>query len=142
MDKKSLTAPCGLDCFNCFEFESNITEERKKQVADFSKLPIEQVPCRGCQIEKGCKFFPKGTCTVRECIEKKNIKFCHECNTFPCDKFNPTQKGSMFPHNLKLYNSCRIKLIGIDKWIEEADEIRAKYYKGKFVVGKGPVLEI
>ena len=34
MDKVRLTAPCGLDCFNCPVYEGNITAEVKKQVSD------------------------------------------------------------------------------------------------------------
>jgi hypothetical protein len=46
-----------------------------------------------------------------------------------------------YPHNLKLYNLCRIKLLGPEKWAEEAAANRIRYFKGKFVVGKGPVTE-
>ena len=53
----------------------------------------------------------------------------------------PTQQGAAFPHNMKVYNLCRMKLHGIDKWIEEAVEIRKRYYEGIFEIGKGPVLE-
>jgi len=42
---------------------------------------------------------------------------------------------------MKVYNLCRMKLNGIDNWIEESGEIRKKYFEGKFLVGKGPVLE-
>ena len=42
-----------------------------------------------------------------------------------------------YPHNMKVYNLCRIKAVGIDKWIEESVQIRKKYFTGKFVVGKG-----
>jgi hypothetical protein len=34
-----------------------------------------------------------------------------------------------------------MKLIGVDKWTEEADEIRKLYFEGKFLVGRGPCLE-
>jgi len=30
---------------------------------------------------------------------------------------------------------------GIDKWIDEAAEIRKRYFQGKFEVGKGTVLK-
>jgi hypothetical protein len=47
-------------------------------------------------------------------------------------------KAEMYPHNMKLYNLCRIKKIGLERWIEEeAGEIRSKYFTGKFIVGKG-----
>ena len=38
--KRSLTAPCGLDCFNCEIYEKNITEEMKEQFA----LKIQKDP--------------------------------------------------------------------------------------------------
>ena len=34
-----------------------------------------------------------------------------------------------------------IKDISIEKWTDKVAEIRKRYYEGKFVVGKGPVLE-
>jgi hypothetical protein len=53
----------------------------------------------------------------------------------------PTKKGSDYPHNMKVYNLCRMKLNGIDSWITESKEIRDLYYNGKFQVGIGPILE-
>jgi hypothetical protein len=42
---------------------------------------------------------------------------------------------------MKLYNLCRIKKVGLERWIdEEACEIRNKYFKGQFVVGKGQAI--
>jgi hypothetical protein len=39
---------------------------------------------------------------------------------------------------MKLYNLCRIKKIGLDTWVEEeAEQIRKKYFTGRFVVGSG-----
>jgi hypothetical protein len=35
-----------------------------------------------------------------------------------------------------------MKLVGVDKWAEEeALQIRERYFKGKFKVGLGPILE-
>lgn len=53
----------------------------------------------------------------------------------------PTQQGAAFPHNMKVYNLCRMKLRGVDKWTKEAPGIRKLYYEGIFEVGKGPVFE-
>ena len=33
----------------------------------------------------------------------------------------------------KMYNLCRIKKVGIDKWIEETKSIREMYSKGEYV---------
>jgi len=69
------------------------------------------------------------------------VTYCYECADFPCEKLMPTFQGAKFPHNMKVYNLCRMKLIGIDKWIEESVAIRKRYYEGRFEVGKGPVWE-
>ena len=142
MDKRQLTAPCGLDCFNCNTYEGNITEEYKVQVSEFLGIPVEETPCKGCRDENGyCRFAPKQQCATWNCVEEKGVSFCYECNDFPCELFMPTQKGAAFPHNMKVYNLCRMKLIGLDGWIEEAADIRNRYYNGDFLVGQGPVLE-
>lgn len=141
MDKKFLTAPCGLDCFSCKTYEGNITEEWKKQVSEYLNIPIDKTPCKGCRGEKGkCKYASDDQCATWECVQEKALTFCYECTDFPCEKFMPSKKGVDFPHNMKVYNLCRIKNKGIDKWIEEVEEIRKCYYEGRFEVGKGPVL--
>jgi len=142
MDKRVLTAPCGLDCFNCPTYEGNISAEGKKFVSEFLKIPIEKAPCAGCRGEKGnCKFALNNECATWNCVQKKNVNYCYECTDFPCKLLMPSQKGAQYPHNMKLYNLCRMKLNGIDNWIEESGEIRKKYFDGKFLVGQGPVLE-
>ena len=142
MDKKLLTAPCGLDCFNCPTYEDNITEERKKWVSEYFKIPIEETPCKGCREEKGnCKVSSNKRCDTWDCVQKKSVNFCYECIDFPCKMLMPTYKGADLPHNIKMYNLCRMKLIGIDNWIEESNGIRKLYFEGKFQVGKGPIFE-
>ena len=142
MDKKWLTAPCGLACFACATYEGNITEEQKKKVSTFLKIPIEETPCKGCRDEKGnCKFGKNSQCPTWDCVQEKGVMFCNDCSDFPCEKLRPTKNGAEYPHNIKMYNLCRMKLIGIEKWIEEAGKIQELYYAGKFEVGKGPILE-
>ena len=142
MDKKYLTAPCGLDCFNCPAHESNMTEEGRKWASENYKIPIEDLPCKGCRDLKGmCKFTAHNNqCATWICAQEKGVTYCYECTDFPCEKLMPTQKGAQYPHNMKVYNLCRMKSKGIDKWIEESAEIRKKYYEGKFEVGEGPLL--
>jgi len=142
MDKKRLTAPCGLACFLCSVYEEIITDEEKKQVSEFLKIPPEETPCKGCRDEKGnCKFGKDHQCPTWDCVQEKGVTYCFECQEFPCEKLRPTKMGADYPHNIKMYNLCRMKLIGVDKWIEEAAEIRKLYYEGTFQVGKGPMLE-
>ncbi len=140
MNKKELTAPCGLDCFNCGWFEENLTDEIRENEAKRLGISVKEVNCKGCRGEQGKCWWAKGNCATWSCVQKKGIKYCFECNEFPCALLAPSVKGADFPHNMKVYNLCRMKLLRIDKWIEESAEIRKCYYEGKFEVGKGPVL--
>ncbi len=68
------------------------------------------------------------------------MTYCFECDDFPCGLLAPTEKGADYPHNMKVYNLCRMKSNGIEAWIEESALIRKRYYEGDFVVGQGPIL--
>jgi hypothetical protein len=140
--KRRLTAPCGLDCFNCEIYEGNITEEMKKQFALKIRKDPEEVPCKGCRVENGCKHLGQ-PCETLKCIKAKELEFCFQCEEFPCVKLQPAKEGAdRFPHNFKLFNLCRMKAVGVEKWAEEeAKLIRQRYFLGKFIPGTGPVLK-
>ena len=141
MNKSYLTAPCGLDCFNCNLYEENLTEETRQRVAAYRCIPPEEVACKGCRAVQGKCRYADFDCATWACAQRKGVAYCFECGAFPCGLLAPTAKGASFPHNMKVYNLCRMKLLGVDAWAEEAARIRRRYYEGTFVVGQGPVLE-
>ncbi len=137
------SAPCGLDCFNCEIFVDNITEEMKMQFAAKIKIEPEEVACKGCRLEEnGCKFLGQ-SCETLKCITEKNLEFCFECDEFPCNKLQPAKEGAdRLPHNYKVFNLCRMKAVGVEKWAdEEAKLIRQRYFSGRFIPGSGPILK-
>jgi len=140
MDKKALTAPCGLDCFNCELYEENLTEELTDRIHVKMGVPKEEIACKGCREQDG-KHFHLGRegCATLNCIKERGLALCCDCEDFPCAFLAPISDGAArYPHNMKVYNLCRIKNAGLERWIEEeAGAIRKKYYTGKFVVGKG-----
>ncbi len=140
--KRHLTAPCGLDCFNCELYEGNITEDMKQQFAAKIQKDPEEVACKGCRQQQGCRHLGQ-PCETLRCVVDKGLEFCFECEEFPCVKLQPAKDGAdRFPHNFKVFNLCRIKAVGVEKWAdEEAKLIRRRYYAGKFIPGTGPVLE-
>jgi hypothetical protein len=143
MDKKYLTAPCGLDCFNCGALEENITDEYKHSAAAQLGVSPDEIVCRGgCRGEQGKCIWAQGDCAAYSCAEKKGVTYCFECSDFPCALLAPSAKGVYYPHNMKVYNLCRMKRYGMDAWIAEAADIRKRYYEGDFVVGQGPVLRL
>lgn len=137
---KKLTASCGIDCFNCEVYEKNITPEFQQHLASvFGKNP-EDISCQGCRVS-GC-ILTNGKCATKDCASDKNLDFCYECQSFPCQNLMPVSDGAeKYPHNFKLYNLCRMKKIGLEDWAKEALENRTKYFKGKFKIGVGPVLD-
>ena len=142
-DLKSSTAVCGIDCFNCELFHTNIdsffenlSDDRKTAIVS-GGLTKEKLRCKGCRIS-GCTFIPE-KCETLECAKSKHVDFCFECSDFPCSKLQPLAEGAArYPHNLKVYNLMAIKCKGLEKWASEATEIREKYFKGKFRIGSGP----
>jgi len=141
MDKRYLTAPCGLACFNCRYLEENITDQIRKNISEVRNIPVEETGCKGCREESGyCKYM-KHDCKTWKCVQEKELEFCSDCSEFPCSYLAPTFQGASFPHNIKVYNLCRIRLVGIDEWINESANIQKQYFDGEFVVGEGPILK-
>lgn len=137
-DKKGLIAPCGLDCFNCIIHEDNLTDEVAESAGAKWGVRKDKIACKGCRAQDGKHFhLPKG-CATLDCVKAKCVELCCDCNDFPCAYLAPTADGAdRYPHNIKVYNLCRIKRIGLERWIEEAGQTRKKYFTGKFVMGRG-----
>ena len=139
-DKKTLTAPCGLACFTCDIFEDNLTEALADQIQAKLGVPRDKIACRGCRQEDGKHFhLPAEGCATLDCVKARGVALCCDCSDFPCLHLAPlADRAGQYPHNMKLYNLCRIRKVGLEQWIAgEAGAIRQGYFKGRFVVGKG-----
>ena len=136
MDYKQMTAPCGLDCFNCPMYMASQNEELREKIAERMNIPVEKAMCQGCRNEGGIMGFYGWTepCQVYQCIEKKGYDLCCECDDFPCDNLHPyADRANEVPHNTKVFNLCLIKKMGLEKWAEEkAGKVKSTYFKGKF----------
>jgi len=146
VDLKELTAPCGLACFACPVYKDNITDELAQQTAEMFGMNPKDVACEGCRSENGPSFMKvmgiESGCPVKKCADSKGLHNCSECSVFPCEKLMPVaDKSDMFPHNTKLYNLCRIKLLGLEKWAGECGQIQNIYFNGRFDLENGPFPE-
>lgn len=113
-------------------------EQLKNGIAAKLGIPPEKVVCEGCRDIKGnCQILKNygfsGNCKIYECVEKHNVEFCHECSDFPCDLLHPlADRGDKLPHNLKVYNLCMIKKMGLENWAKsKAKESFDKYFNDK-----------
>lgn len=138
-NKKALTAPCGLACFICSIYEDNLTSDLARTLHEALNVPKEEIPCKGCRQQEGKHFhLPPEGCTTPDCVKSKGVELCCNCGDFPCALLAPTADGAVdYPHNIKVYTLGRIKRVGLERWTEEAGDIREKYFTTKFVVGQG-----
>ncbi len=138
MNYKNLTAPCGRDCFNCTFYLASNNESFKKRLAKKLGFEPEKVVCEGCRnIQGQCQILKNygfsGHCKIYQCVEKQKVEFCSECSEFPCDLLHPLADGAdKFPHNLKVYNLCMIKKMGLENWAKNRSKKSFdRYYNDK-----------
>ncbi len=143
---KELTAICGIDCFNCEFFHTNIDDffaklpPERKAAFEARGMTLEKLRCQGCRVS-GCTAIG-GPCETLTCAREKKVDFCFECQQFPCHRLQPLAEGAeRYPHNLKVYNLTAIKNRGIEAWAEEVGTIRQRYFHGHFKIGAGPQLQ-
>ena len=56
MDYHKMTAPCGLDCFNCVNYLANENEEARKRLERDTRIngvPVDLMLCQGCRNQQG-----------------------------------------------------------------------------------------
>jgi hypothetical protein len=138
MDYKRLTAPCGRDCFNCYFYLASQNEKYKTALAKKTGLTPEKVICRGCRdIDGKCQILKNygfsGNCKIYACVKSNDVEFCSECSDFPCELLHPLAHGAdKFPHNLKVYNLCMIKKMGLENWAKNKSKSSwNRYYNDK-----------
>jgi len=115
-----MTAPCGMSCFNCKMLQAKDDLDLRKKAAEKFNLEFDEAYCEG-----GCRGLDgKGSitgldkaCALYKCTKEKNVTFCYECGDFPCEHLHPYSKNSIrMMHNLKIFNLCLIKEMGLEEW--------------------------
>jgi hypothetical protein len=88
---ENMIAACGINCFACY-----------------ARFPKRKEPCPGCRaqtethIRKSCQ-----TCEIRRCANERALRFCAECEDFPCAKLKPVHKRYMSIHKIDLAQNGR-----------------------------------
>ena len=86
---------CGYRCDLCKAFSQNIEkkDERGKLSAAWKKyyglnIPAADIYCDGCRCSKPDAKRLDMDCPVRNCVIKKGVLYCGQCNEYPCETFN------------------------------------------------------
>ncbi len=103
-NKKALTAPCGLDCFNCEIYEDNLTSDFAELIHEKLGVSKDEIPCGGCRKQDGKHYhLPPEGCATLNCVKTKSVDLCCYCGDFPCSFLAPTADGAAnYPHNMKI----------------------------------------
>ena len=136
MDYHRMTAPCGMDCFNCMLYLANSNKDLRENVSKKFGISFERAVCNGCRDQNGTIGAINMTepCNVYKCITKKGLSFCSDCSDFPCDYLHPyADFATEGIHNCKVFNLGLIKKMGVKEWAEtKATSVRNTYLTGKF----------
>ncbi|MBN1319637.1 MAG: DUF3795 domain-containing protein [Thermoleophilia bacterium] len=118
---RMMSSPCGLPCFHCPTYLARENPEILERLAAALGIPPDKATCEGCRPHKGKipLLNPEKTCEIFLCTTEKGIDFCHECDEFPCERFQPYADKANFPHNMKMYQLCMMKKLGFETWAEE-----------------------
>lgn len=113
-------------------------KENRKKFFESRNIPLDKFQCKGCREHNGkCQGLTilgiDPNCKTFQCVQKKGVEFCYECDEFPCFRLQPiADRSDRVPHALKIYNLCMIKRLGVEKWANEyAKEIFSSYYTRK-----------
>ena len=104
---KTLIAPCGMNCRLCRAY----VRDKK--------------PCPGCRADDNSKSKSCITCHIKNCekIVSGGIKYCFECDSFPCARLNHLDKRYRTKYGMSMIeNLVNIKKFGIRDFIRNEKE--------------------
>jgi len=94
----TLIAPCGMNCGTCMAYL------RDKNT------------CPGCRVDDPNKAITTLRCKIknREALQQGNLKFCFECDNFPCKRVKRLDKRYRTKYNMSVIENLEnIQRLGI-----------------------------
>lgn len=113
MDNKEL-AFCGLYCGGCGVYQKTAIGIETEIDKDLF------VSCKGCASDVTTPWCTD--CDIKTCCKNQGLRFCLECEEYPCEKMNNFINDPKYPYHLEVTkNMVRLKEIGNEAWIEEKE---------------------
>ncbi len=106
--REELIAPCGMDCAVCSSYLALKNDVKAKGV--------RMAYCKGCRPrDKMCAFLKKKC----ELLLKNKVRFCYECEEFPCENLEHIDKRYQTFFRMSLIDNLKlIKKHGLTKFLE------------------------
>lgn len=106
LTRHELIAPCGLDCRLCQRYN------RSKN------------PCPGCRGDDCLKLPSCLNCKIKNClVAKQKIKFCSECNEYPCKWVKALDKRYRKSYGISaIDNLNHIRAFGLEQFVKEHEK--------------------
>ena len=107
LNKISLVAPCGMNCGICMAY---LREKNK---------------CPGCRAEDTNKAVSVIRCKIMNCevIQKGKVKFCFECDNYPCKNLKHLDKRYRTKYSMSMIeNLGYIRKYGIKKFVRNEEK--------------------
>lgn len=106
---EELIAPCGMNCRICLAFFGYTMNGKKRKMK-----------CIGCNPSgKSCAHIKK----FCEKLMKKEIKYCYECNVFPCEYLKRLDNKYQERFNMSMIENLReLKEKGMNEFLKNQEE--------------------
>jgi len=110
--KEELVAPCGMNCAVCSGYLALKHDMNSKGIG----MPY----CEGCRPrDKKCAFL-KRRC---ELLLDNKVRFCYECNSFPCERLEGINKRYQTYFRTSLIENLEsIKKNGISEFLKKEEK--------------------
>ncbi|MCW4050330.1 MAG: DUF3795 domain-containing protein [Candidatus Bathyarchaeota archaeon] len=114
---------CGLNCAQCDiyragkgdeEIQSSLVKAFRESY-DMDIAPSD-FKCSGCRVEED-NWSPN--CHMKQCAINMGVKYCFECPEFICLQLGDFANDGAAHHYRTVENLKRMKLIGVEAWLEE-----------------------
>jgi hypothetical protein len=103
LNKTSLIAPCGMNCGICMAYLR------------------EKNTCPGCRLFDRKKPVSIARCKIKNCevVQKGKVKFCFECESFPCGRVRHLDKRYRTRYAMSMIENLEnIQRNGIRKFLQ------------------------
>ncbi len=110
--KEVFIAPCGMNCKLCVAYQF--------KEKDLNKKGFHRKYCPGCIPRgKNCKYMANKC----ELVGKGKLRFCYECEEFPCKRLKSLDKRYHTKYHMSMIKNLEfIRKYGMDKFLKQEEK--------------------